>query len=797
MKQNLARSLIAEGDSSGQAQPAEARQRYMEALEVLETLGLPQPAVKARLVELTGDETPLMGSYGTNRGAGGFVGHSANVDAVAVSHSGLKAVTASEDNTLKLWDLKTGSAIWRLPEAGRHADTVTYVDFAPDDKTILSASNDGTIKQWDVATGQLVQTLRAKNGQVWVVVYSPDGHMALSSGLTEGPATDMELWDLLSGKTIKVFRGHTAQVAGIAFSPDGRWALSGSHDGSIKLWDVQSGEYESGRKFEGHTGPVNCVGFSPTDRDLAVSASFDGSVRLWDVASGMSHGRPMMGQMNGQRRYRFWPVQFSPDGRFVASASEDSTVQLWSVEIQQAIGPAFTAGAGEVMGVAFLPDSTGVVSSRGPKPGQGWSPGQSALALWKVEPDRDLRETSQRKYPLTSVAIADGNLILSGTEGGTLERWDAATRHTLGPIPGPAKLGAVGTLSLTRDGRRALSGSGDGKVLLWDVESGKVLKELAGHVGAVNAVAFLPPNDSDASRAISCGDDGKVLLWDLSPRANSSFLELHKSDKPIQSLSVSPNGERAILAAKDYAGHVCLLDLKGLASRRSPIDQNNDELIFERDERFQSDSVAWSGDGQSILYTSPGFLPGRLRLGHVTSTGGRITVTGKAFLVGHTSRVTAKVFSPDGTMALSGDDAGTVILWDIAGRRAFNRFEGAHSRSVTGIAFSPDGNCAVSVSGDKTIRLWDFSRAIRQRDLEIRVRSARETLVKDPDNANALAAFGEWYGFRGKNDWAVEFLEEGSGWRRSRFQPDVGSVLLAAGQDARSARGVSESATEQ
>ena len=108
---------------------------------------------------------------------------------------------------------------------------------------------DDTLKLWDMKTGKLIRTLSAPGGEVLSGVFMPDGHTALS-GSEDG---SLRVWNLTDGSITRTFTGHKAGVQSVAVSSDGATALSGSEDETLKLWNLNTGQGDS--TLTGHTGP--------------------------------------------------------------------------------------------------------------------------------------------------------------------------------------------------------------------------------------------------------------------------------------------------------------------------------------------------------------------------------------------------------------------------------------------------------------------------------------------------------------------------------------------------------------
>ncbi len=156
---------------------------------------------------------------------------------------------------------------------------VRSVAFSPDGKTAISSSEDNTIKIWDISSAREIRTFKWKKGACYSLAYSPDGRNILS-GSWEGT---LILWNLASGKIIRTFKGHNLGINSVAFSPDGKTIISGDKEGRIKHWDVFSGHKI--QSLKGHFGSITSLSFD-REGSRIISGSEDGSIRIWDSKTG-------------------------------------------------------------------------------------------------------------------------------------------------------------------------------------------------------------------------------------------------------------------------------------------------------------------------------------------------------------------------------------------------------------------------------------------------------------------------------------------------------------------------------
>ncbi len=198
-------------------------------------------------------------------------GHTNGVLAVAPLDGG-RIVSASSDNTLRVWDVESGNCLHTL---GGHTFWVRAV--APlDGGRIVSASDDNTLRVWDVESGNCLQTLEGHTNGVGAVA-PLDGGRIVSASYDH----TLRVWDVESGNCLQTLEGHTYAVRAVAPLDGGR-IVSASYDNTLRVWDVESGNCL--HTLEGHTDWVRAV--APVDGGRIVSASSNNTLRVWDVEQG-------------------------------------------------------------------------------------------------------------------------------------------------------------------------------------------------------------------------------------------------------------------------------------------------------------------------------------------------------------------------------------------------------------------------------------------------------------------------------------------------------------------------------
>jgi len=362
-------------------------------------------------------------------------------------------------------------------------------------------------------------------------------------------------------------------------------------------------------------------------------------------------------------------IAFSPDGKYIASSSQDQTIRLWDAFT----GREIKIFNGHAYSIMFSPDGKYFVTGSFDK----------TIKIRDVNSGNIIWTLSGHSGRIYSVTYsADGKQIVSGSDDKTIKLWDAASGRELKTFTGHTD--DVNSIALSSDGKQIVSGSSDETVKLWDVATGKLIKTLSGHSNTVRSVAFSPNGKFIASVSNSDG----VKLWDMTSGKESWTYKHPYGDY----IAFSPDGK---FIACSFNNDIKVLDAVTGNEIRTIIGSDN------------VGSVAFSPDGKYIA-SSYYILDYTRSIGNDVvlwdaSNGNKImTFTGYSNIVG------SAVYSLDGKYIAFGH-GDTIKLWDVDAGKEIRIFSG-HIGGVYNIAFSPDGKQIASGSAwETTMRLWDIS----------------------------------------------------------------------------------------
>ncbi len=271
----------------------------------------------------------------------------------------------------------------------------------------------------------------------------------------------------------------------------------------------------------------------------------------------------------------------------------------------------------------------------------------------------------------------DGTLLVTGDAEGGLRLWQVATGQLVMNFAG--HLGWVWSVAFSPDGQLLASCSSDKTIRLWDVNTGKCLRTLSGHTSSIWSVAF----SADGQILASGGDEPTIRLWNVNTGDCHKILSGH-TDR-ILSVSFSPDGQTLASGSADFT--IRLWKISGECDR---ILEGHSDRIW---------SLSFSPDGQTLASGSADFT---IRLWEV-STGNCFNI-----LQEHSDRVRSVAFSPNAQMLVSASDDKTVRIWETSTGQCLNILPG-HTNSIFSVAFNADGQTIASGSTDQTVKLWDVS----------------------------------------------------------------------------------------
>ncbi len=542
---------------------------------------------------------------------------------------------------------------------------------------------------------------------------------------------------------------HSDIVRSVAVSPNGKMAASGSRDGTVRLWDMETGMVL--RTLSGHSGAVFSLLFISNETLLAGSAR---EIKPWNVRTGRSErelktprtvysmalspdakilayatiGRVVLLDLNEKKERELKVdgkepsrVAFRPTrtGDPMLAAAFDNLVVLYNAKTGAELGVAEHLATADVKEIAFSPNGKMLATCgtdfwyiwdvetkgslfRGTAMGYGaaFSPDSKTFAIGAGELRFFDMETGNLKLKLTPknnlveavTFTPDGKFLIGGgyQTSPQTSGLDASLKkwETTTGAESEFKAGftpSLGAIALSPDGKILASGGDDKKIRLWNLASGQVDQALGEQESSVVELAF----SSDNRLLSSTGVEETARFWDMTTR--KEFIPGADKNKKAEKPAPKPTPKPKPTPTPQTA------------NPENPVDQMIGAL----------DKVAKAVERMNAGLAMPVFSPDGKKfvtLDSSTRIALRDVKTWETlqFLEGHKSHIYAYAFSPDGKLLASGSDDGLTIIWDTATGKEIRTLS-KHAMSVRSMAFSPDQTMLATGSNDSTIKLWDVA----------------------------------------------------------------------------------------
>lgn len=602
--------------------------------------------------------------------------------AIAFAPDGQRIVAGGyEKPSLVLWNVSDGTPekYWRAPE--NRPTSVGCLGFSPDGKSLMSSGLDfgtpGPVVLWDAARGTQLRQIDVK---ALASAWSPDGRHVASACSDK----KVRVHRVVDGQEVQSFDWQGGNPLCVGFSPDGTTLAAGGYadkgpladdqptPGKMRIWNAAGGGL--GQELRGHTRMVVGLDFSPNGKTLA-SGSWDGTVRLWDSQTGRE--KACLEAHRGLAS----SVRFSPKGGMLASCGNDGNICLWDPRTGRRLRKLFESGMVEE--VAFSRDGR-TLASRG-----------SRIGLWDVETGADKTPPDAHRGIVRGVAFAaDGKTAISSGDS-TIRWWDVTTMKQTRAIE--VRDHPCAPMAVSPNRRMIATAAFNNCVRLWDTATGEQLSYNLEHDREITALCFHASGrriDVAAfgfhdETAPTAGPNGRAYCWDLLTGQKTQGL-----DSPlIQAFFLSPDEKIDV-----SCGVAETVVFEAATNKRL--------LTLTRDEDHPLAAAAFSPNGEFLIANA--LDEKKVHALECWNMRSRERV----WSVKHDPTIGDIVFSPDGKLVASAEYH-VVSLWTPDSGKKLAEFRG-HRDFVRCLAFSPDGRRLVSGSQDTTILVWDVESAIKE-----------------------------------------------------------------------------------
>jgi eukaryotic-like serine/threonine-protein kinase len=509
---------------------------------------------------------------------------------LAVSHAGDTFAVPQSEGSIAIWD---SDAVAPRLVLRAHEDTISHLEFSPDDRLLLSAGFDGALRVWEVSSGASVFAYRQRE-RLHLARFSSDGSRILSGG-QQG---SVRIHAISTGTTWGL-NGHSSSILALDFASHST-VLSADRGGTVRVWTLPIAPQAS-IHGQGHRDTVSDLTYSARSQLLA-SSGRDATVRLWDMRRGTS-------RVLGRHTDVVYALDFSPDGSELLSVGGDGAIRIWGTavggtkEVLQ-LGAALSHGR-------YSPDGKRIAAVDHAGYLHLWAPGSDDVVRVQANSMRAIGVAFNEDGSRVAVAGEDGTVSIHEAMHGALQSRLRGHRQRVLPV------------FYVERSTELISAAWGGDVRRWQIATGKS-EVLYRHSGIIRDLAVA----LDGSAVVSSGEDGRVLV--MHPRLPAGFTEWDGHGAAVLSVAVSPRAE--LFAAGGDETAVRLLDpatcqLLVLRAHSAPVHQL--EFLASNERMVSADSNGRIYEWRIAMKGAAGCSEGGLRSWIESKTSYRIRSTGK------------------------------------------------------------------------------------------------------------------------------------------------------------------------
>ena len=576
-----------------------------------------------------------------------------------------------------------------------HTGDITSAQFSPDDKKVVTASSDNTAKIWDAKTGNLLVDLKGHKNLVSLAVFSSDG-LKIATASDDSTA---KIWDAQTGKILQELKGHTHVVHSADFNKEGTLVVTASEDRTAKIWDVKSGDTIVTIRWRSE---LTSAVFSPDGKNI-ITTSSEYLPQLWDAASGNN-----LGELKGNEALEYSGAIYSKDGKKILAVAGDTSIQIWDpasrdilLNLQgnndRILSAAFNSAGNKIVSVhrnnlMKLWDAiTGTVLKKwqedftrvsfGNMDDKIVSGHRSYMAkIWDTINTVPLLTLQGHTQNFITVRFSpEGSKLLTADNFNTYKIWDTQSGGLLSliTIEGNEKNQAI----FSPDGSKLITIQASDAAKLWDAGSGKLLKEMTGHQNAINAAQF----SRDGKKIATASQDGTVKIWN---GITGEFEKEIPGNAPKKNAVFSPDGTKIAIGFYDKSISPQIWNLDSI--KRVTDFAGYYGMLIE---------PAFSNDGTKLI--TPTF-EGKVMTWNAEN-GDELISSDSAIIQ---PALKSAIFNHDGLKILTTSLNNSPELWDAVTGKLIARLDRKNGYT-TFARFNPDGKTIITVLGDTMVNTWD------------------------------------------------------------------------------------------